>query len=29
MGVRVDEQVINVDDYVLEVPEYSFHESLK
>ncbi len=29
MGVGVDEQVINVDNYILEVPEYTIHESLK
>jgi len=29
MSVRVDQQVVNLDDHVLEVPEYSLHESLK
>ena len=27
--VRMDQKVINVYDYVLEVAKYSFHESLK
>ncbi len=29
LSVRVDQEVIDVDDHVLEVPEYAFHESLK
>ncbi len=29
MGVRVDKQIINVDNNILKVPEYSFHKSLK
>ncbi len=29
MGVGVDKQIINVEDNVLKVPEYSFHKSLK
>jgi hypothetical protein len=29
MGVGVYQQVIDVDDHVLEVPEYALHESLK
>ncbi len=29
MSVRVDQQVVNLDDHVLEVLEYAFHESLE
>jgi hypothetical protein len=29
VSVRVDQEVVNVDNYILEVPEYTFHESLK
>ncbi len=29
MGVGVDQQVVDVDDHILEVPEYTLHESLK
>jgi len=29
MVVGVDQQVIDVDDHILEVPEYTLHESLK
>jgi hypothetical protein len=29
VGVRVDQEVIDVDDHILEVPEYSFHSALK
>ncbi len=27
--VRVDQEIVNVDDHVLEVLKYSFHETLK
>ena len=29
VSVRVDQEVVDVDDYVLEVPEYALHELLK
>ncbi len=29
MGVGVDQQVVDVDDHILEVPEYTLHKSLK
>jgi hypothetical protein len=29
MGVGVDQQVVDVDNHILEVPEYTLHESLK
>ncbi len=29
MGVRVDQEFIDLDDHVREVPEYSFNQALK
>jgi len=29
VSVLVDQEVVDVDDYILEVQEYAFHESLK
>jgi len=29
MSVRVDQEVVDVDDHVLKVTEYSFHQVLK
>ena len=29
VSVRVDQEVVDVDNYILEVPEYAFHELLK